>query len=461
MNKQQNLNTLDAKYLPPKGRLILLSFQHVFAMFSATILVPMLTGLPISVALFASGIGTLIYILCTKAKVPIYLGSSFAYIEYILAVSVYVTLESGEKVISSYGPALTGLVFVGLIYVIVALLIKLFGTAWLNKTLPPVVIGPMIMVIGLGLSGSAISNTGLILKGDWRSVVVSLGTLLIVSFTAIRSKGFLKVIPFLIGIVGGYLIAIGLNFIPNGSHVLIDFGPLKEVITNPSKWFGLPELTIMGWKDQGLFANISMYKVSFGALLTVIPLAFATICEHIGDHKVLGEITHQNYLDDPGLSKTLMGDGIATAVAGLIGAPANTSYGENTSVIGMTKVGSVWVTGCAAILAIILSFCNIFTTLIATIPAAVMGGVCLILYGFIAANGLRTLIDAKIDLTSTRNLIIISVMLVIGIGGAAIYNPQGMKVFTSVALSAIIGVILNLILPNEKNNKIEEIQKEE
>ena len=456
MNEQKNVNTLDPRYKPSTGRLILLSFQHVFAMFSATVLVPMLTGLPISVALFASGVGTLIYILCTKARVPIYLGSSFAYIEYICAVAVYTTLETGEKVISSFGPALTGLIFVGLIYIIVALLIKFFGTKWLNKLLPPIVIGPMIMVIGLGLSGSAIGNTGMVIGGDWRAIVVTFATLLIVAFTAILSKGFFKVIPFLIGIIGGYLVAVILNFVPNGDNVLIDFTALKEVITHPSQWFSLPKFSIVGWKDQELFGGITMYKANFGALLTVIPLAFATICEHIGDHEVLGKITNKNYLEDPGLSRTLMGDGIATAFAGMIGGPANTSYGENTSVVGMTKVGSVWVTGLAAILAILLSFCNVFTTLIATIPAAVMGGVCLILYGFIASNGLRTLLDSKIDLTSTRNLIIISVMLVVGIGGAAIYNKAGMKVFTSVALSAVIGVVLNLILPKEKASQKEE-----
>ncbi len=450
MNKQSNLNTLNPRFKPSSGRLILLSFQHVFAMFSATVLVPMLTGLPISVALFASGVGTLIYILCTKAKVPIYLGSSFAYIEYILAVCVYTSLESGEKVISSYGPALTGLIFVGLIYVIVALLIKFFGTKWINKILPPIVIGPMIMVIGLGLSGSAISNTGMVLNGDWRAIIVAFATLLIVAFTAILSKGFFKVIPFLIGIIGGYVIAIILNFIPNDGHVLIDFSALKEVVTHPAKWFSLPNFSIIGWKDQELFGGISMYKASFSAILTVIPLAFATICEHIGDHEVLGKITDQNYLENPGLSRTLLGDGIATMVAGAIGGPANTSYGENTSVVGMTKVGSVWVTGLAAIFAILLSFCNVFTTLIATIPASVMGGVCLILYGFIASNGLRTLLDSKVDLTSTRNLIIISVMLVVGIGGAAIFNASGMKIFTSVALSAVIGVVLNLILPKDR-----------
>lgn len=446
------LQTLKPNYRPPVHKWILLSFQHVFAMFSATVLVPILTGLPISVALFASGFGTLIYILCTKAKVPIYLGSSFAYIEYILAVSVTTNIE-GNNVITSYGPALTGLVVVGLIYVIVAGFIKIFGTNWLKKILPPVVIGPMIMVIGLGLSNSAISNTGMVQNGDWRAIVVALATLLIIAFTAILSKKFLKVVPFLVGIIGGYVIAIIFNFIPNGDAKLIDFTSLATVIKNPSQWFAVPKFIIMGWKDQELGLGISMYKVSFGAIITVIPLAFATICEHIGDHEVLGQITKKDYLSDPGLHRTLLGDGIATAFAGVIGGPANTSYGENTSVVGLTKVGSVWVTGLAAIFAILLSFCNVFTVLISTIPPAVMGGVCLILYGFIAANGLKTLLDAKVDLNNIRNLIIISTILIIGIGGAAIYSKTGMKLFTSVALSTIVGIVLNLILPKNKENK--------
>ena len=381
---------------------------------------------------------------------------SFAYIEYIIAVSVMTNIE-GKNVITSFGPALTGLVAVGLIYAIVAGFVKIFGTNWLKKILPPIVIGPMIMVIGLGLSGSAISNTGMVQNGDWRAIVVTIATLLIIAFTAILSKKFLKVVPFLIGIIGGYVIAVILNFIPNGDAKLIDFTSLATVIKNPSQWFALPKFMIMGWKDQKLGLGISMYKVSFGAIITVIPLAFATICEHIGDHEVLGQITKKDYLSDPGLHRTLLGDGIATAFAGMIGGPANTSYGENTSVVGLTKVGSVWVTGLAAIFAILLSFCNVFTVLISTIPPSVMGGVCLILYGFIAANGLKTLLDAKVDLNNIRNLIIISAILIIGIGGAAIYNKAGMKLFTSVALSTIVGIVLNLILP--KNRESEEEKK--
>ena len=441
---------LDYNEKPEKlSQWFFLSFQHVFAMFSATVLVPLLTGLPISTALFASGVGTLIYILCTKGRVPIYLGSSFAYISYIGAAAA----KNGFGMITSYGPALTGLVAVGIIYVIVALIIKYVGVNWLNKLLPPVVIGPMIMVIGLGLSSSAVNNTGIVAGGDWRAMIVAIATLLFIAFLSIKGKGFIKIIPFLLGIVGGYIVAICLNWI--GDKPLINFEPLIEVIKDPSKWFALPKFIFLGWKDAELGAGVSMAKVSFSAVLTVIPLAFATICEHIGDHKVLGKITNRDYISEPGLHRTLMGDGIATAFAGLIGGPANTSYGENTSVVGMTKIGSVWVTGGAAVIAIALSFFNVFTTFIATIPNAVMGGVCLILYGFIAANGLKVIIDEKVDMTKTRNLIIVSVMLVIGLGGAAIKLTDAASL-SGMALAMIFGVILNLILPKEQEETFEE-----
>lgn len=444
MSANKNL-ILDANDRPKVNKWIALSFQHVFAMFSATVLVPFLTGLPISVALFASGAGTLIYILCTKAKVPIYLGSSFAYITYI-----NVAMDStGSK-----GAAFTGLVIAGLIYVVVALLIKLVGVNWLNKLLPPVVIGPTIMVIGLGLAGSAVQNAGFYFDGkpyDWRNIIVAAITMLVIALISIKARGFFKVIPFLLGIVAGYVTAILIGLIPNGSFgSLIDYQSLKDVITSPKDWFKLPGFIFLGWKNADLGAGIEMVKLNFAAAISVIPLAFVTICEHIGDHKVLGSITGKDYLTDPGLHRTLLGDGIATAFAGMIGGPANTSYGENTSVVGMTKIGSVWVTGGAAVIAILLSFCNVFTVLIKSIPAAVMGGVCLILYGFIAANGLKTLIDAKVNMASTRNLIIVSVMLVIGLGGGSLYITSDIQ-FSGMALATIFGVILNLILPKEKS----------
>ncbi len=280
-------------------------------------------------------------------------------------------------------------------------------------------------------------------------IVVSIITMFVIAFISIKAKGFLKVIPFLVGIVIGFVVSILIGFIPNKDcGPLVDWQPLKEVITHPANWFRLPEFKLLGWKNADLGAGISMVKIDFSAAISVIPLAFVTICEHIGDHKVLGSITQKDYLTDPGLHRTLLGDGIATAVAGCIGGPANTSYGENTSVVGMTKIGSVWVTGGAAVIAILLSFCNIITTLIASIPAAVMGGVCLILYGFIASNGLKTLIDAKVDMSDTRNLIIVSVMLVIGLGAGTLKITNDIQ-FSGMALATIFGIVLNLTLPKE------------
>ncbi len=455
MKEDKNL-ILDANDRPSFGKWLALSFQHVFAMFSATVLVPLLTGLPISTALFASGIGTLIYILCTKARVPIYLGSSFAYISYIQTA----TLTSG----GNYGSALTGLVIVGLVYVVVAIIIRIVGVNWLNKLLPPVVIGPTIIVIGLGLAANAVKNAGFYFTPtpceicgetpevlyDWRMVVVAIITMFSIAFISIKAKGFLKVVPFLVGIIIGYVAAILISFIPNKDcGTLINWEPIKDVIIHPANWFGLPKFIFLGWKDAELGAGVTMTQINFSAAISVIPLSFVTICEHIGDHKVLGSITQKDYLTNPGLHRTLLGDGIATAVAGFIGGPANTSYGENTSVVGMTKIGSVWVTGGAAVIAILLSFSNIVTTLIASIPTAVMGGVCLILYGFIASNGLKTLIDAKVDMTSTRNLIIVSVMLVIGLGAGALKITNNIQ-FSGMALATIFGILLNVTLPKEK-----------
>lgn len=444
---------MDYNDKPSTGKWITLSFQHVFAMFSATVLVPLLTGLPISIALFSSGIGTLIYILCTKGKVPMYLGSSFAYIAYI-NTTLWAVGENGDILTGTqnpnggYGAMIAGVVAVGLVYCIVALIIKFLGTKWIEKILPPVVVGPMIIVIGLSLASSAVSNTGLTADPNWKNIVVALATLLFTAILSIKGKGFIKIIPFLLGICFGYVLSVILNFLPGDE--IMDLSALKEVVTHPSEWFKIPEFTIIGWKDAELGAGISMAKLNFSYVLAAIPIAFATICEHIGDHQVLGKITGKNYMEEPGLSRTLLGDGIATSVAGLMGSVPNTSYGENTAVVGMSKIGSVWVTGLAAIIAVLLSFCNVFTVLISTIPSAVMGGICLILYGFIASNGLRVLIDNKTDMNDSRNVIIVSVMLIIGLGGAVLYK------FTGMALASLFGIILNLVLPKEKAEEIKQ-----
>lgn len=428
---------LDVHEKPEILKWIILSIQHVFAMFGATILVPITvnTGagaevIPIPVALVASGIGTLIYILCTKAKSPVYLGSSFAFIAPITAAY----LKGGIS------GAMTGIMIVGLIYVIVAIIIKFIGKNWIDKLLPPVVIGPMIMIIGLGLAPSAISQIGL--TGNtiaWKGVIVALITFLVTAIVMVRGKGFIKIIPFLIGIVTGYISAVILG--------LVDFTPVLE-----ASFFSLPQFVI----------PFLSYTPNFGAVLTIAPIALVTMAEHIGDHTALSAITGKDLLKDPGLDRTLLGDGIATFVAGLIGGPANTTYGENTSVVGMTKIASVWVIGLAAIFSIILGFLGKFTALISTIPACVLGGVSLLLYGFISVNGLKVLIQNQIDFGKSKNVVVASTMLVLGLGGAAISFTTGDFSITisGMSLAAIIGILVNLFLPEEReDNNIKKSEK--
>ncbi|MDK2780862.1 MAG: uracil permease [Trichococcus sp.] len=422
INQKPLLLDVDEKPEVLKG--ILLSFQHVFAMFGATILVPLILGMPVSVALFASGIGTLIYQVATKAKVPVYLGSSFA---YITAMAVAMEQMGGD-----IKAAQTGVVMVGLVYVLIAGLVKVLGTKWIDKLLPPIVIGPMIMVIGLGLASSAVTNAGFVADGDIRHIVVAIATFLITSFINTKGKGFFKIIPFLIGIIGGYVIALFMG--------LVDFQPVLD-----AKWFELPGFYLPF--ETPWFGSYDLY---FGPeTLAIIPVALVTISEHIGDHTVLGKICNRQFLKEPGLSRTLMGDGVATAVSAFIGGPANTTYGENTGVIGMTRIASVSVIRNAAFIAIGLSFFGKFTALISTIPTSVLGGMSILLYGVIASNGLKVLIEEQIDFNHVRNLIIASSMLVLGLGGAVL-DIAGVVTLSGTALSAITGIILNLVLPHEE-----------
>ena len=430
--------TYDIGEMPPIGKSIILAFQHLFAMFGATILVPILvnaaageTVLTIPVALVTSGIGTLIYILCTKGRSPVYLGSSFAFIVPIAASYAKAGISG----------AMTGIMAVGLLYIVVALIIKFVGKDWLDKLLPPVVIGPMIMVIGLGLAPSAISQIGLSSGTalDWKVLVAALVSFLITAIVMTRAKGFLRIIPFLVGIITGYIFSCILG--------LVDF---KTVLD--AKFFEIPKF-IIPFKD---------YKLNFGALVTILPVALVTLCEHIGDHTSLSNIIGKDLIKDPGLDRTLMGDGVATFVAGFLGGPANTTYGENTSVVGMTKVASVKVIGMAAIFAIIIGFLGKFTALVSTIPNAVLGGVSLLLYGFIAVNGLKVLIKNQVNFEESKNVVVASSMLVIGLGGAAISIVSGNLNLTisGMSLASIIGIILNLILKSE-NDLAEEVLNNE
>ena len=424
--------TYDVNECPPLGKWIVLALQHVFAMFGATILVPILVNaaagevvLTIPVALVTSGIGTLIYLLCTKGKSPVYLGSSFAFITPIAAAF----LKGGIS------GAMTGIMAVGILYIIVALIIKFVGKDWLDKLLPPVVIGPMIMIIGLGLAPSAISQIGIAAGSamEWKTVLVAFVSFLVTAIVMTKAKGFFKVIPFLFGIISGYVVALMLG--------MIDFSAVGE-----AKFFAMPNFMLP-------FVD---YKISFTALVTILPIALVTICEHIGDHKSLSNIIGKDLIKDPGLDRTLLGDGIATFVAGFLGGPANTTYGENTSVVGMTKVASVKVIGLAAIISIMFGFLGKFTALISTIPDAVLGGVSLLLYGFIAVNGLKVLISNQVDFEKPVNVITASTMLVLGLGGAAISIVSGdlSVTISGMSLASIAGIILNLALRGKEDEEV-------
>ncbi|HEM3638690.1 TPA: uracil permease [Streptococcus suis] len=425
MNTKANL-LFDVHEKPAPFQGILLSFQHVFAMFGATILVPLILGMPVSVALFASGIGTLIYQVATQFKVPVYLGSSFAYIS---AMALAIKEMGGD-----ISAAQTGIFFVGLIYVLIAGLIKVIGTKWIDTLLPPVVIGPMIIVIGLGLANSAVTSAGFVADGDWKNVVVAIVTFLIAAFVNTKGKGFAKIVPFLIAIIGGYIVALLLG--------LVDFTPVLE-----AAWFELPGFYLPF--ETGVFKSYNFY---FGPeMVAILPIAVVTVAEHIGDHTVLSQICGRQFLKNPGLSRTLIGDGVATAVSALIGGPANTTYGENTGVIGMTRIASVSVIRNAALIAIAFSFLGKFTALISTIPSAVLGGMSILLYGVIASNGLKVLIESRVDFGQVRNLIVASSMLVLGLGGAVL--NIGAITLSGTALSAIVGIILNLVLPKAEKAK--------
>jgi len=401
-----------------------LSLQHLFAMFGSTILVPFLTGLDVSVALFSSGLGTLLYIWVTKGKIPAYLGSSFAFIgPIIIASNLY-----------GVGAAIGGVFAAGLVYLLVGTIISRFGSDWIKKVLPPVVIGSVIIVIGMALAPVAIDMAGLSVTEDkpFDPTVASVAifTFLVVLLGTRFFKGFLAVIPILIGIVSGYTFAFFLG--------LVDFTAVKE-----ASWLGLPSFTAP--------------EFNLAAIILIAPVAIVSITEHIGDVFVTGNITGKDFTKDPGLHRSIWGDGLATLTAGLVGGPPNTTYGENIGVMAITRVFSVWVIGGAAIIALTLSFVQKFGALIQTIPVAVMGGVSIVLFGVIASSGIRVLIENKVDFNDKRNLIIASSILVIGIGGASIvignFTVQGM------ALATFVGVILNLVIPAMAQEK-EEVAEE-
>lgn len=421
---------------PPLIKWIPLSFQHVFAMFGATVLVPLLTGLSTSTALFTAGTGTLLYILITGAKVPAFLGSSFAFIPALIAIG------------QTYGVpyAMGGAIFAGIFYCVIALIIKFTGKNWIDKALPPVVIGSVIIVIGLGLAPTAI-NEAFYLNNQYSLVCASIAavTLAIAVFSTIFLKGFFNTLSILIGLIGGYLFTLIMGkFFP--AYNLIDFSAVKE-----AKWFALPFLQT----DAAGHYFWMTPKFALVPILTFVIVSISTVCEHLGDTLNISKVVGKDFYKEPGLHRTLIGDGLATVWAAVWGGPPNTTYGENIGVMAISKVYSVWVIGGAAVIAVLLSFCQKFGALIQTIPQSVIGGICTLLYGLIASSGLRTIVDTGVDYQDKRNLTISSVILVIGIGGGLLQFKIGSNFTFSlggVALATVIGIVLNLIIPNKKNS---------
>jgi len=415
---------LDIHEKPNLGQWILLSLQHLFAMFGSTVFVPLVVGISPSIALISSGVGTLIFIIITKGKVPSYLGSSFA---FIIPMATLIKAGNGP------GAAFTGVFITGVVYALVALLINRVGVDWLLKLLPPIVVGPIIMVIGLSLSSAAVgmAMNGPDHKYSTTSITVALITLAITIITAIFTKGFLSVIPILVGIIGGYITSIFFG--------LVNFKPI--IIAD---WIAAPHFTIP-------FVDYTPSLTSKIVLL-FIPVAIVTISEHIGHQVVLGNVVNKDLIKDPGLDRSLFGDAISTMIAGIIGGPTTTTYGENIGVLAITRAYSVYLFIGAAIFAIGFGFIGKISAFLSSIPMPVMGGISILLFGIIASSGLRVLVENKIDFSQQRNLIIASVILVIGIGGAAIHITKDISV-EGMALSAIIGVVLNLVLPNKKVEK--------
>ena len=411
----------DARQLGPP-RMLILGLQHMFAMFGATVLVPILVqgyGLPLSIqtTLLFAGLGTLLFHVCTKFKVPAFLGSSFAYLGGFSTVATMPAYE-GLDPETKLAYALGGIVIAGLLYLVLALLFKLLGAKKVMRYFPPIVTGPMIIMIGLNLSGSAINNA----STCWWLALVAMAIIVVAN---IWGKGMVKIIPILLGVVGSYIVAVIAG--------QVDFSGVSE-----ASFLGLQQFVIA--------------KFDVSAILVMAPIAIAAMMEHIGDISAISSTTGRNFIEDPGLHRTLVGDGLATAFAGFFGGPANTTYGENTGVLALSKVYDPRVVRLAAIYAIILSFSPKFDALVNSIPAAIVGGVSFILYGMISAVGVRNIVENQVDLTKSRNLIIAAVMFVSGLGfssvGGITFTVGGAAVTLSgLAIAALCGVILNAILP--------------
>lgn len=438
MNKQKevigNQAIYDARTLGGP-RMTVLGIQHMFAMFGATVLVPVLTGLSVSTTLLFAGLGTLMFHFLTKMKVPAFLGSSFAFLAGYMAIA-----PNGEKELLPY--ACFGVAMAGLVYLVLALLFKVFGANKVMRYFPPIVTGPIIIAIGLNLSQSAIDNC----SANWGIALIAIAVIIICN---IWGKGMIKIIPIIMGVVASYVVAAICG--------LIDFTPVAE-----AAWIGSP----LDWNSTvfGLLGSDNLdTSLLLTSVITILPISFATMMEHIGDISAISSTVGVNYIQDPGLHRTLLGDGLATTVASLFGAPANTTYGENTGVLTLTKVYDPRVIRLAAIFAAILSCCPKFAAIIEVMPAATMGGISLVLYGMISAVGVRNIVETKVDFTKSRNVIIAALILVLSIGinystagaisftvGAATINLSGL------AVGSLAGILLNAILPGKDYKFIED-----
>lgn len=412
---------LDIHDRPKFGSWLGLSIQHLFSMFGSTVLVPILVGLDPGIALFSSGVGTLMYILITRHKIPAYMGSSFSFI---------VVMQSLMKT-AGYPAIAQGTVAVGCVYLLVSLLVTLVGSGWIDKALPPIVVGPIVMVIGLSLAGTAAKDATM--NGSAYSLryfIVAMLTMLLTIVFNMYLRGFMSLVPILLGIVCGYLIAVAAG--------IVNFQPVMD-----APWFSLPKFQI-----PFVTYHPGMY---WGAILSMAPIAFVTMSEHMGHIMVLNKLTKRNFFKDPGLNHTLAGDGTASIVAAFFGGPPVTSYGENIGVLAITRVHSIYVLGGAAFFAIVFSFVGKLSALIESIPSPVIGGVSFLLFGVIASSGMRILIDNKIDFNKKRNLMIASAVLVIGIGNA--YLQIKSFQFSGLAVATVLGILMNLILPKTAVNE--------
>lgn len=423
------------------GKMLILGFQHVFAMFGATVLVPLLTGLSVSVTLFCAGIGTIWFYIITKRKIPIFLGSSFAFIGAFNSIA-----NGGDKELLPY--ATLGVVCAGLIYVVLAILFAIFGAKKVMKLFPPVVTGPVIILIGLILAGTAVNSA----SANWILAIIAIAIVICVN---LFGKGMIKILPILIGILGAYVIGCIVTAIKPDLFGLpwIDWSSLagSKIVDVPPFVEYTPLRFLFG-------AQAFDSAIATNAIVTFVVVALAAMVEHIGDICAIGATCGKNFIADPGLTRTLLGDGIGTSIAGLFGGPANTTYSENTGVVALTKVYDPKVMLIAAIMTIILSFMSIFDAFINTIPWSIIGGISMVLYGMISATGVRTIMENKVDYTNMRNILITALILVCGLGFNANPLQIGRLTFGGLAVAAVVGIVVNAILPGKDYTFDENIQ---